>query len=194
MNAVRMRSMIGNLTGTARKVFEVVPIAEAWTPQQIVGELRRSRVSFDFSCVAGCLRTLESQGLIRREPGERYTREPMIDPAPSKKDEPMTTEAPPPAPAALPIAPADPGKKPKPTPSERIAYFASKLRSEAGELRARAKDLRSEAEALEARAQSFGHIAGDIEDAALDWQAEEEASSAEYGKLKQLAGLLRSLS
>jgi hypothetical protein len=194
MNAVRMRSMIGNLTGTARKVFEVVPIAEAWTPQQIVGELRRSRVSFDFSCVAGCLRTLESQGLIRREPGERYTREPMIDPAPSKKDEPMkTTEAAPsaPEPAALPIAAP---KAPADAPPDRLAMAARLLRSHAGDLRKSADALRGEAAGLDHQAKAIEAIATGIEDCTLDWQAEVEASSEEYGKLKQLAGLLRSLS
>lgn len=54
----KFESIHRNLTTIARKVYEFVPIQEAWDCSQVCGEMRRQGVSNDLRLVAGCLNSL----------------------------------------------------------------------------------------------------------------------------------------
>lgn len=65
MNKSVYQSRVSGLTAIAKKVFSVVPIAEAWPAHQIIGELKRMTDSAaDPRIVSGCLNTLINQGLV----------------------------------------------------------------------------------------------------------------------------------
>lgn len=63
-----------NLTSIARKVYEFVPIQEAWDCSQVCGEMRRQGVSNDLRLVAGCLNSLVHTGIIAEVERGRFRR------------------------------------------------------------------------------------------------------------------------
>lgn len=60
----RMLSIINGLSGVARKVFDVVPIADEWTAQQMHRELLRLGHNVDIRTLTGCLASLCGSKLI----------------------------------------------------------------------------------------------------------------------------------
>lgn len=71
LSIARQRVLVSNQTAVAKKVFELVPIQEAWTAQQIQGALQRTtRSTLDFRLLGGCLNTLKEAGLVAEpQPG-----------------------------------------------------------------------------------------------------------------------------
>jgi hypothetical protein len=67
-------SAIAGLTGTAAKVYEVVPINESWTITQIMAELKRNRLNYEFLKVEGCLGSMIEPGIIRKVGDLAYQR------------------------------------------------------------------------------------------------------------------------
>jgi hypothetical protein len=54
------------LNAPVKKVYEAVPASEAWTSTQIIGEISRLGYSMrDSKAIIGCLDTLKRQGLIQ---------------------------------------------------------------------------------------------------------------------------------
>lgn len=74
MKAEKMKRLEENTTPTARKVLAVVPIQDAWTAQQITGEMQRNGVNMNFSVVMGCIRALMDNHLIREPMAGRFQR------------------------------------------------------------------------------------------------------------------------
>jgi hypothetical protein len=65
LSIARQRVLLSSQTAVAKKVFELVPIQEAWTAQEIQGALQRAtRSSMDFRLLGGCLNTLKEAGLV----------------------------------------------------------------------------------------------------------------------------------
>jgi hypothetical protein len=65
LSIARQRVLLSSQTAVAKKVFELVPIQEAWTAQEIQGALQRAtRSSMDFRLLGGCLNTLKDAGLV----------------------------------------------------------------------------------------------------------------------------------
>jgi hypothetical protein len=92
MNIARLLEAERNLTGIARKVFQHVPAAEAWRPQEIHAEMARMGSNIERRVLDGCLNSLKDSGLLREpEPG-RFIRNELKPRA----------EAPPAQPAELP--------------------------------------------------------------------------------------------
>lgn len=59
------KELLAAQSAIARKVFEVVPIQQAWTSQAIGGALQQqTRASIQFRTLEGCLNTLLEAGLI----------------------------------------------------------------------------------------------------------------------------------
>lgn len=56
---------------SVRKVYAVVPIAEAWTIAQIIGELARTGIKQDTHHVDGCVKTLVEAGLVKLDSTRR---------------------------------------------------------------------------------------------------------------------------
>ena len=88
ISAARHTELLSAQSAIARKVFDVVPIQEAWTAQQIGGALQQqTRSSLHFRTLEGCLNTLKEAGLIE-EPRRAYFR--RIMPREPLKAVPMT--------------------------------------------------------------------------------------------------------
>ena len=65
ISASRQRELLNAQSAIAKKVFEVVPMQEAWTSQSIAGALQQqTRSSIQFRTLQGCLNTLKEAGLI----------------------------------------------------------------------------------------------------------------------------------
>jgi hypothetical protein len=72
----------------AKKIFEVVPIQEAWPANQIQGALQQvTRSTMDFTILKGCLNTLKAAGLVREPRAGHFQRmQPKDPPTPIRKD------------------------------------------------------------------------------------------------------------
>ena len=160
-----MAIAIKSMTSVAKKVFDAVPIKEPWHITQIANELFRLGIKLENSMIAGCLASLEKQGVIIEKPRGVFIRASVKDyqPIPEIADiqlrktislqqekEPMTNKSPIEKLAAL---------------SQRVTVAMNALRD----------------------------IAADIEVAAIE--IDEQAKSADQGaqKLQQLKSLLKEL-
>jgi len=118
MRAARYASLCRELTHTARKVLDAVPINEAWPTHRITAELMRLGTPKDRNILEGCLNSLMKDGLvIERPPGHwmRVPLEPEFAPAPAAKDD------------IVPLKTA--GKAAEPlTPLKRISMLAVRAR------------------------------------------------------------------
>lgn len=65
ISAGRQHELLNAQSAIAKKVFEVVPIQEAWTSQEVAGALQhQTRSSIQFRTLQGCLNTLKEAGLV----------------------------------------------------------------------------------------------------------------------------------
>lgn len=177
MNQDRTERLLQGQTEIARKVFEVVPIGQAWTPLQIKTELERLGLSTaTLHVVRGCLRELCSSNLIGEPTREMYRRRAV-------RNKPAVK------PVETPTVPASSTQAtPKPATTEAaksgaldiIASLSSELSGIASELNARAKRLEL--------------IAEELEDVALTVLQEQEASKESLRRFDDLKRLMRDLS
>lgn len=66
ISKTRFKQMFNTLNAPVKKVYEAVPASEAWTSTQIIGEISRLGYSMrDSKAIIGCLDTLKRQGLIQ---------------------------------------------------------------------------------------------------------------------------------
>lgn len=129
MSDKQMQSIIAGLTGTAAKVYEVIPIAAAWSVQQIFAELDRSGANYEHAKIRGCLVSLVDQGLVKRS-GDLYQRVQV-----RANQEPRARKEPPPA---------------QPTEDSTVAVTPiDSILIIAADLRAKAKEMLEQADQLE---------------------------------------------
>jgi hypothetical protein len=166
LSEARFRQMLDMQTAVAQKVYAAVPIGEAWTHQQINGEMRRNGTSHDLRVTAGCLNTLIRCGLIQERKSGHFIRAPIRKPSPPAPQLPEIEEEP----IAMPATP------PKPQQSQSAIDKLSGLA-------ARVLDV----------AAAMQVIAADIENAALELEEQDSMNNQQLGKLKQLQTLLKSL-
>lgn len=166
MTATRIRILENQQTGVAKKVYGAVPINEAWPSKSIVAELTRQGQVRDFSIIEGCLNTLKEVGLIREAaPGYFQRVKPKPKPTVEKEAEPMTTK---------PLNQPTKSELTEPTePMDRLAAIGARLRS---------------------LSKTFLELADDIEEVALACEEKVSGNDEELAKLRQLKGLLKSLS
>ena len=105
MTKHRHDQILAGQISTVRKVYEVVPIAHAWTIAQITGELARLGIKQEPRHIEGCLRALVDAGLVnvfsRNRTYQRLYCFPEVEPeAQPKKLTPKET-APMPAPKKI---------------------------------------------------------------------------------------------
>lgn len=127
-----MNSLIEGLTSTARKVYEVVPIADAWSSLQVSAELKRIGTPHELRIIQGCLKSLSEQGLVQRLGVDSFQR--AKSRAPSEKKESVM-------PTTL-----------KLTPIDTFAAVADRMRDAAKDMRLQAATLEEQASALETAA------------------------------------------
>lgn len=78
MNEHRQQRLLENHTALAKKVFEYVPIQEAWTAAEINSALRSySTTSASHIAVRACIGDMKDQGLIREVRSGYFQRTPV---------------------------------------------------------------------------------------------------------------------
>lgn len=71
MSPERANAALGGTTAVARKVYEAVPINEAWDPAKIRSELLRlGSTSIEMHTMRGCLAALRDAGLVSERDGK----------------------------------------------------------------------------------------------------------------------------
>lgn len=175
MSERRFDQIFQGMTGVAKKVYSVIPIAEPWTTNQIAAEIVRLGLSIDFSIMVGCINTLIKAKLVQEPVQRTFIRTPirmravqeMVAAAGSfnetEEDEPM-----PAAPQSI--------AKPKASPVNRLGDIASRLRRMGTEFNA-----------------ELNKLAGDVENAAIESADEIKALEASLDRFKQLKTLLKDL-
>ncbi len=176
MTPSKLNSLLQGQTSLARKVFEVVPIREAWPAIQIRNALKEvERSNADLRVVRGCLGALREAGLVREPETGMFQRADIRTPTPRpRKEAPMPQATPSPRPTLTVTAPAH---QPEPSPIEILGELSGEVVALADEFGTRLKKL-----------------AAKIEEAALTIEQEREANVENLGKLRQLQSILKSLS
>lgn len=163
MKESRQRQLLEGQSSMARKVFEGVPIQEAWSENDIVKAMRSSSMTVAVHTIRACLLDMVDAGLIRQPKSGHYQREPvqpflrLPTDQPTNNIEPVMSTA----------------KKPEPTPLDLLGTVATELVLMASEFAERMK-------ALAAR----------VEEVALQVEAQREADASTMAKVNQLKALL----
>ncbi|VVD74752.1 hypothetical protein [Pandoraea commovens] len=169
MTPSRIESKLRGQTAIAQKVFEVVPIQEAWSAVEIASALMRTtRSSLDLHVLQGCLRALRESGLITEAQTGRYRRRAIAKDAVADVANPSTKVV------VIKKESAVPEAKPK-SPIDLLSSLSARLSA-----------LRTHVDA-ETKA-----IASEIETAALSIEEGIEQTAVEASKFKQLQKLLQS--
>lgn len=169
ISQARFNALHSGLTSVARKVYDVVPLAEQWTTKQIVMEMNRRGMSMDTKIIQGCLESLVHSGLVREPARGEFTREAvkaLISKPVINKEYPEMAEVISNITTTLTKVPA----VVEPSPMERIGALAQRVNQ------------------ISAMLQS---LAEDINDAAVEIQAQMESNEKDVKRLKQLQALLK---
>lgn len=170
MKLSRFKAIYNGMNGTAKKVYEAVPINSHWSQHKIMKELERLGKHMEPQAVQGCLGYMVSVGIVEQNKERDFKRTPikMASPEPddtpyiepSKEDTQMATNPP------SPLIPAPPSSNPT---FDLLLSLASRAQSIAD----MADDLKE-----------------DIEKAALQVQMSHENTSKELEKLKKFKELM----
>lgn len=167
MTPARYEETERSLNACARKVLDVVPIAEPWAIGSICSELVRIGKRTDYSVVLGCLGQLTQVGLVREVGKKTYQR---VAPRPVLRSVSVPAviveEA-----VAMPVAPVAPVVESVPV-LEKMAKLAQSMRDGARSLTA---------------------LAESVEDLAVEVDEELKAREQDGAKLRQLQALLRGI-
>lgn len=130
LSPTRYEERLRNLTPTARKVFEAVPISEPWSSTYIQSEMSRTGTGPGGAHVLmGCLNSLKQAGLVEEPERGQFIRA-RVRPAPVKSDPTPTTESPsmptPKTPAPQPAVPT--------SAIDLLAGIAKSMRTLAGDV------------------------------------------------------------
>ncbi len=166
MTPIRQQSILRGMPVQAQKVFEFVPIADAWSDTKIIAEMKKStRSVIEGRVVAGCLDRLRDAGVIR-ETGRREFQRARV----SASGEPESTDATP-SPVAAITVPAEPSM---PIPAAGSAIDL--ITGISNRLSNLVDDIRS--------------IVSDLETAALQIEEQRTANGREVEELRQLKAML----
>jgi ribosomal protein S8 len=154
--------MFNTLNAPVKKVYEAVPVSEAWTSTQIIAEISRLGYSMrDSKAIIGCLDTLKRQGLIQEPERGTFVRvevkaiETYVKFMEETKEKIMATK---------------PVTQMKQTNLDRLINLSEKANGLAAQMKAMATEL---------------------ENVALEIEAEIQENSTSAQKLKQLQELLK---
>jgi outer membrane murein-binding lipoprotein Lpp len=169
MSQARQQALLQGQTAQARKIFDVVPIGEQWTTNQLIAELARRGTTMQLNHVTGCLRTLVDAGLVTETstPGAYLWQR-----VPVKEEKPKSR----PAPAAL-------------VKSEAAGVYHLPVEEKLSPM-ARLEQIAVKVSQLGAQ---VAVLSNELADAIIDVQAQQEASRANLQKLAQLQALLKGI-
>lgn len=92
LTASRRDEMVNTLNGTAKTVYDAVPIQEVWSTDTINGELMRNGIRVSYKAIQGSLAQLVRSGLVKESPPQHWRRiEVRQDDKPKKEEEPVNT-------------------------------------------------------------------------------------------------------
>lgn len=164
MNSARAEALLRGMTSVAQRIYQAVPIAEAWTAAQINAELIRGNTRIDRRVFQACLSALHDVHLIADKGQGRYQRTAI-----KEKPTAAIEDAMPIAPRAIPAPPTaahNPTQaKPQPSPLDLLGALSARLRT----------------------------LADEVDSAALLIDAQISANQEDMAKLKQLQSLLKSM-
>ena len=168
MKPDRLEILLRGQSEVARKVFEVVPIGQAWSPTQIKAELERTGASTaSLHVVRGCLRELCSSNLIGEPTREMYRRRAIRNRQPSPQESAPEMQQPSPV-----IEKAE-----QPITHRSAVDLLSGIAARIGD-------------AAEQHFAQLKQIAADLEDCALTLDQQGEANADDLKKLELLRTLL----
>lgn len=171
MSSRKMSIAEQNLTGIAKRVYDAVPIAEAWDTHRIVAWLKHQGMNPNLQIIEGCLGSLVRDGLVRERPRGTWQRiEPRADQAQDAPTDPLPEK---PARPVLTLASAAPALPPAPVdPFARFGELSAALRERAAQLTA---------------------MADEIDDTAIAMQQRVDAADGDGEKLRRLQATLKDL-
>lgn len=165
ISQTRFKQMFNVLNAPVKKVYKAVPESEAWTSTQIIGEISRLGYSMrDSKAIIGCLDTLKRQGLIQEPERGCFIRVEVKETTTFDKFIEETKEKT--------MATSKPATQIKQSNLDRLISLSEKANGLAAQMKAMATEL---------------------ENVALEIEAEIQENSTSSQKLKQLQELLKGL-
>ena len=163
ISQTRFKQMFNTLNAPVKKVYEAVPVSEAWTSTQIIAEISRLGYSMrDSKAIIGCLDTLKRQGLIQEPERGSFIRVEVKETTTFDKFIEETKEKT--------MATSKPVTQIKQSNLDRLINLSEKANGLAAQMKAMATEL---------------------ENVALEIEAEIQENSTSAQKLKQLQELLK---
>ena len=163
ISQTRFKQMFNTLNAPVKKVYEAVPVSEAWTSTQIIAEISRLGYSMrDSKAIIGCLDTLKRQGLIQEPERGSFIRIEVKETTTFDKFIEETKEKT--------MATSKPVTQIKQSNLDRLITLSEKANGLAAQMKAMATEL---------------------ENVALEIEAEIQENSTSAQKLKQLQELLK---
>lgn len=192
LSPTRFRVLYSQLNAPVKKVYDAVPVADAWDHSQIIAELRRNGHSMrDMSAVLGCLDTLRRTGLVAEPKNGLFTRvhikevkavatKEILAPAPEPTTEPDNQQE---NEVAVSTTPTTMRIMPKAVPKQPPIDRLGTLATQASEYAAEAKTL----------AEKMKTLASELETVAIEIEDDVQETAKMAGQLKQLKNLLKGL-
>jgi hypothetical protein len=163
ISQTRFKQVHNTLNAPVKKVYEAVPASEAWTSTQIIGEISRLGYSMrDSKAIIGCLDTLKRQGLIQEPERGSFIRVEIKETTTFDKFIEETKEKT--------MATSKPVTQIKQSNLDRLISLSEKANGLAAQMKSMATEL---------------------ENVALEIEAEIQENSTSAQKLKQLQELLK---
>ena len=164
ISQTRFKQMFNTLNAPVKKVYEAVPVSEAWTSTQIIGEISRMGYSMrDSKAIIGCLDTLKRQGLIQEPERGSFVRVEVKETTTLDKFLDETKEK---------TMAAKPVTQTKQSNLDRLISLSEKANGLAAQMKS---------------------VASELESVALEIESEIQENSNSSQKLKQLQELLKGL-
>ena len=163
ISQTRFKQMFNTLNAPVKKVYEAVPVSEAWTSTQIIAEISRLGYSMrDSKAIIGCLDTLKRQGLIQEPERGSFIRIEVKETTTFDKFIEETKEKT--------MATSKPVTQIKQSNLDRLISLSEKANGLAAQMKS---------------------VATELENVALEIEAEIQENSTSAQKLKQLQELLK---
>jgi hypothetical protein len=172
MKESRQRQLLEGQSSVARKVFEGVPIQEAWAENEILKAMRTSGVTIAAHTIRACLLDMKDVGLIKEPRQGQFQRapvQPYLRQSEAVAPKPVENN---PIPASEPVMQTPTAKTP--TPLDLLGTVATELVLLSSEFSERMKAL-----------------ADRVEDVALSVAAQRESDAAIIAQATQLKELLK---
>lgn len=162
----RFKQLYTTLNAPVKKVYEAVPLSEAWTSSQIITEIARLGYSMrDPKAIIGCLDTLKRHGLISEPSRGTFLRVEVKETSniePTKQPEPREKK----------MASNKPVTQIKHSNLDRLMILSDKANALATQMKA---------------------LATELENVSLEIEAEIQENLTSAQKLKQLQDLLKGM-